>query len=213
MALKKTPPRKKRLQLAKIWIPKYDGKNLAKGYRKYFALSPLAAVKDLQLLGYEFTDEYINELKLDEIQKGNKKKLKKAKCIEKEYMDESDNEMIDYYGFIDEDIDIVELIPKKRKFKNHELIDGKLLQTNKKYSHLKQKQKELIANWFRIEYVEFYERCNKFPSSKNEKEAIVDSVYSKIEKCGIWIPYSEIKGYFIKKQTKLKNSVLKKLGN
>ena len=28
--------------------------------------------------------------------------------------------------------------------KNHEWVDGKLLQTNKKYSHLKQKQKERI---------------------------------------------------------------------
>jgi len=28
------------------------------------------------------------------------------------------------------------------KLKNHEWVDGKLLQTNKKYSHLKQKQKQ-----------------------------------------------------------------------
>ena len=31
--------------------------------------------------------------------------------------------------------------------KNHEMIDGKLLQTDKKYSQLKLKQKEKIAEW------------------------------------------------------------------
>ena len=32
------------------------------------------------------------------------------------------------------------------KMKNHEWVDGKLLQTNKKYSHLKQKQKERLKS-------------------------------------------------------------------
>ena len=31
--------------------------------------------------------------------------------------------------------------------KNHKMIDGRLLQTNKKYSQLKIKQKEKIAEW------------------------------------------------------------------
>ena len=31
--------------------------------------------------------------------------------------------------------------------KNHEMIDGKLLQTDKKYAQLKLKQKEKIAEW------------------------------------------------------------------
>lgn len=30
---------------------------------------------------------------------------------------------------------------------NHKMIDGRLLQTNKKYSQLKMKQKEKIAEW------------------------------------------------------------------
>lgn len=33
------------------------------------------------------------------------------------------------------------------QMKNHEMVDGKLLQTNKKYSQLKQKQKDKIAVW------------------------------------------------------------------
>ena len=31
--------------------------------------------------------------------------------------------------------------------KNHEITDGRLVQTDKKYSHLKLKQKEKIAEW------------------------------------------------------------------
>ena len=59
MALKKTPPRIKRLQLAKIWISTYTGENIVKGYKKHFALTPLGAIKDLQLLGYIFLSNNI----------------------------------------------------------------------------------------------------------------------------------------------------------
>jgi len=41
-------------------------------------------------------------------------------------------------------------LQKTRKFKNHEFVGGKLLQTNKKFSQLKEKQKSLIAEWFYI---------------------------------------------------------------
>ncbi|MBC8060689.1 MAG: hypothetical protein H7Y18_08485 [Clostridiaceae bacterium] len=75
MALKKTPPRIKRLQLAKIWISAYTGENIVKGYKKHFALTPLGAIKDLELLGYEFTEEYIEQVKISEINKPKKKKL------------------------------------------------------------------------------------------------------------------------------------------
>ena len=45
--------------------------------------------------------------------------------------------------------------------KNHKMIDGRLLQTNKKYSQLKIKQKEKIA--------EVYNLIRKYPD-KDEKE-------------------------------------------
>ena len=42
--------------------------------------------------------------------------------------------------------------------KNHKMIDGRLLQTNKKYSQLKMKQKEKIAEWMfqRLLYEKMY---------------------------------------------------------
>ena len=55
--------RKSRLQAAICWIPKYDGKNLVKGYSKHFAVDKLCAVKELTLLGYKINDEYVEQLK------------------------------------------------------------------------------------------------------------------------------------------------------
>jgi len=45
-------------------------------------------------------------------------------------------------------------------------VGGKLVQTNKKFSQLKEKQKSFIAEWFYIEYDSFYKNNNKFPSTK-----------------------------------------------
>ena len=46
------------------------------------------------------------------------------------------------------------MVPLSRK--NHEMIDGKLLQTDKKYSHLKLRQKEKIAEWMYLETIVVY---------------------------------------------------------
>ena len=40
--------------------------------------------------------------------------------------------------------------------KNHEWVDGQLLQTNKKYSHLKQAQKDKIHRWMYHAYKQFF---------------------------------------------------------
>lgn len=61
--------RSSRLQAAKHWIPKYDGKNLVSGYSNYFAVDKLCAVKELEMLGHTFSDKYKQELKDDMIRK------------------------------------------------------------------------------------------------------------------------------------------------
>lgn len=67
-----------RLQAAKWWIPKYNGKNLVEGYSNHFAIDKLCAVKELTLLGYEISDEYIEQLKrsLEAQRKLNQKRKK-----------------------------------------------------------------------------------------------------------------------------------------
>lgn len=110
MALKITPPRERRLQMAKAWIPTYTGKNILKGYRKHFALSPLGAVADLQLMGYEFTLEYIEQLKRDEVNRSNLKRKQKEKSLEfLEYDEFNDDEVDELYRIsIDDGYEIAE---------------------------------------------------------------------------------------------------------
>lgn len=86
--------------------------------------------------------------------------------------------------------------------KNHKMVDGKLLQTNKKWSALKLSQKEYISNLIREEYVDFIKENNHHPKDE-EKEELLNKVYSKIEEREIWIPFSEVKKQFLSKTSKL----------
>ena len=61
--------------------------------------------------------------------------------------------------------------------KNHMRINGQLLQTNKKWGHLKEKQKTWIMETARQEYDCF----------------VRERIYEVIEARGIWIPYGEVK--------------------
>lgn len=60
------------------------------------------------------------------------------------------------------------------KMKNHIKVNGTLLQTNKKWSHLKRSQ----VDWIR---------------QQQKQVSSVEELYSKIQERGIWIPFSEVK--------------------
>ena len=79
--------------------------------------------------------------------------------------------------------------------KNHEVVNGQLLQTNKKYSSLKLKQKEKIYQWMYEAYERKYKELGKYPADRDD-ELILDEVYSRIEDAGIWIPFSEVKKHY-----------------
>ena len=87
--------------------------------------------------------------------------------------------------------------------KNHEWIDGKLLQTDKKFSQLKQTQKEKINQWLYDEYKRIYDQVGKSPDSRRNDE-ILDAVYTKIQKAEIWIPYGEVRLYFFNRKNALR---------
>lgn len=76
--------------------------------------------------------------------------------------------------------------------KNHIRVDGQLLQTNKKWSHLKQKQKEWILQLARQEYDSFVRGRGRLPV-KGSKQQLIEHIYEIIREKGIWIPYMEIK--------------------
>lgn len=97
--------------------------------------------------------------------------------------------------------------------KNHEIVDGRLLQTNKKYSRLKLKQKEKIAEWMFQATRDYYTKKDVFPEDKHLEE-VVDSVYEKIEAANIWIPYDEVFKHYKSKRSdinkKVRNALNKK---
>ena len=72
--------------------------------------------------------------------------------------------------------------------KNHVYENGRLLQTNKKFSALKQKQKEWITNELRQRYIS----AINYPYIKlrsKKRDQILDEVYDLIQKKEIWIPF------------------------
>lgn len=85
--------------------------------------------------------------------------------------------------------------------KNHKIENGKLIQTNKKFSSLKLSQQEKIQNWLLDEYLAIVVMYNRL-LTQEEKEVIVQRVYEKIKLAEIWIPYQEVTIYFSSKLTK-----------
>lgn len=79
--------------------------------------------------------------------------------------------------------------------KNHEWVDGKLLQTNKKYSHLKQRQKEKIHEWMYNAYKALYQRLGKYPDTVDDGKILQD-VMGQIDAAEIWIPYNEVAKHY-----------------
>jgi hypothetical protein len=87
--------KEQRINAAKSWIEKYNGKNLVKGYNKHFAVDLLCAVKELEILGIKIEPEYIEQLKQQKQAQENKrikeKKLKEELELFEKYPDSDDN--------------------------------------------------------------------------------------------------------------------------
>ena len=90
------------------------------------------------------------------------------------------------------------------------MVNGKLLQTNKKYSHLKQAQQEKIYQWMYEAYLAKYDEQGRFPASDDHEE-ILDSVMRKIDEAQIWIPYGEVAKHYHGKIPALRKRVNREL--
>lgn len=87
--------------------------------------------------------------------------------------------------------------------KNHRVVDGRLLQIDKKYSHLKLKQKEKIYAWMFEETKRYHDRNGKCPEKEGEDTIIIDAVYDRIEQAGIWVPYGEVLKHYQSIKTRI----------
>lgn len=96
--------------------------------------------------------------------------------------------------------------------KNHIMVNGKLIQTDKRFSALKERQKAKIAEWFYEAYRKCYMESGKLPDTPVE-DKILDYVFKKIEEAEIWIPDGEIHAYFHRRKRKLENRLKKEFAN
>lgn len=87
--------RPSRLQAAGHWIPKYDGKNIVKGYAKHFGVNKLCAVTELEMLGYSYSEAYKQKLRDDEVQQ--------QQVAEKRKADKKRKQMEDVFSEVDSD--------------------------------------------------------------------------------------------------------------
>lgn len=79
----------------------------------------------------------------------------------------------------------------------HKMVDGRLLQMNKTYGQLKQKQKQKISGWM-------YEAYRKQAAENLSDEEALQLVFSRIEDAKIWIPEHEIVSRYRAKKTQLR---------
>lgn len=71
--------RKQRIPKAKDWISTYNGKNIVKGYSRWFGVDLFCAITELRLIGVTISQEYENEVRKS--LNANKKKQKKNKTF------------------------------------------------------------------------------------------------------------------------------------
>ena len=72
--------RPSRLQAAAHWIPTYSGGNIVQGYKKWFAVDLVCAIKELRMLGVKLDEKYVLQVLKSleqEILSRQKKKAKK----------------------------------------------------------------------------------------------------------------------------------------
>lgn len=74
--------------------------------------------------------------------------------------------------------------------KTHKMINGQLLNMNKRFSDLSRKQQDFIKSLFRDKYKEFLALDLKH---SDMNDFILFSVNEEIENRGIWLPYPELK--------------------
>src|SRR5699024_12673551 len=78
--------------------------------------------------------------------------------------------------------------------KNHIKVNGKLLQTNKCFSQLKESQK----NWIVPELFKLYHNTMKEIRTTRKlpphhRDTVISSLYEQTQNREIWIPYDEVK--------------------
>ncbi|QQK75414.1 hypothetical protein HUG15_07330 [Salicibibacter cibarius] len=91
--------------------------------------------------------------------------------------------------------------------KNHIKVNGKLLQTNKRFSQLKESQKNwIVAELYKLYHNKMKEKRTTRKLSQNDRDTVISTLYEQIRDREIWIPYGEVKKFAFHKTTKIVKS-------
>jgi hypothetical protein len=80
-----------RLVLGTVWLKEYEGKNLIRGYAKYFGVNKPCAIRELEMLGVEFTEERKKQV-MNSYNGLAKRRRKKKQAREKDRIDSIDSD-------------------------------------------------------------------------------------------------------------------------
>jgi len=204
MGHKRTRSKPQRLRMAKDWLPTYNGTKIVRGYRKKFAVDILTAISDLQELGVQLDPAYICAATTGETRKREQAQEKKQEKLMEQHGLELMYEEMGIWDYVydgnNDDIDVMtnhrvnfenRIGEVKKAGKNHVKVNGTLLQTNKKWSQLKQKQRDWIYKITRAEHKKFIEENKRLPL-KSGKKKLIAVIETKIDERNIWLPSHEL---------------------
>ena len=84
--------------------------------------------------------------------------------------------------------------------KKHKMVNGRLLNLNKKFSDLSQKQQVFIKDLIRDKYNENISLGFK---SQELNAVVLTAVQKEIDTRGVWLPYSELKKAYYSYKSRL----------
>ena len=87
----------------------------------------------------------------------------------------------------------------------HKIINGKLLNMDKRFSDLKEKQKNFIRELLFKKYKELF---NRNLSKKEINTEVLNYVYYQIQEKEIWLPFGELKKEFQRRKIKMQKRIL-----
>lgn len=90
--------RESRLQSARAWIAKYEGKNIVKGYSKWYGVDLLCAINELRMLGIQVDEEREKQIRATLL--GRSRARQRKKPLQQQGIEQLDPDSDETFAFI-----------------------------------------------------------------------------------------------------------------
>lgn len=88
-----------RLEKAKQWLTSYPGKNLVRGYKKWFGVGDVCAVLELRMLGVDIPDARLEQARRDQQARAKHRSRRKERSAAKSSTREWNDELAVIAGY------------------------------------------------------------------------------------------------------------------